>query len=87
MSAYKISTLLDILQLENDQIDRLCKELPEVLKSVKEIMAQVQCASGQLSPVVRMLCPLTWIDDGKSDIICELKYTGEDKPCADVIPK
>lgn len=70
---YKINTLIDILELEDDQIDRLCAELPRVLKYAKAMKDLIQAASGleaNVSEVCKIVSPLTWIDDGKQEINC-----------------
>lgn len=67
---YKISTLMDIIKLDVDQIDRLCAELPMVLKHAKQLSITIEALGENLgvpSPV-EVLSPLTWIDDGKQDL-------------------
>ena len=73
---YKISTLLDIIELDEDQIDRICEELPAMLKQVKnlkEAISLLGSALGDKDTAVQILSPLTWIDDGKKDVTAILK--------------
>ena len=79
---YKIATLIDMLDLDDDQIDRLCAELPSLLKHIKGLEAILKAALGSDDEVLKIINPLTWIDDGKKEInltaICsdgeELEY-------------
>lgn len=74
---YKINTLVDLLDLEDDQIDRLCSELPRVIKYAKAMRDIIQAASGQDRAVVeacKIVSPLTWIDDGKTEVTCTAKF-------------
>ena len=68
---YKITTLVDLLELDDDQIDRLCAELPSVIKHVRNLVDLIGLAgeameAGELS--VQALTPLRWIDDGKQNV-------------------
>jgi len=66
---YKISNLLDIVELDDDQIDRICAELPRVLKYAKALNSLIITnEQGEHSPAVKILSPLTWIDDGKTEL-------------------
>lgn len=67
---YKMTTILDIMALEEDQIDRLCAELPSMLKQVKALTVLLEVA-GDVAGVEKafeLITPLTWIDDGKADL-------------------
>ena len=68
---YEITTLVDLLQLDDDQIDRLCAELPSVIKHARGLV-ELMGIAGEImeagEPVVQMLTPLSWIDDGKQNI-------------------
>jgi len=77
---YKITTLVDLLELDDDQIDRLCAELPPMLKqckALKELVGAVGELIGAESTAVEALTPLTWIDDGKQNVTikvsCEIE--------------
>ena len=68
---YEITTMLDLLALEDDQIDRLCAELPSVIKHAKNLMGLLDAvgeAIGEDSQITQMLTPLRWIDDGEQNI-------------------
>lgn len=67
---YKISTLLDIIDLDDDQIDRICAELPSVLKYAKNLSVLIENIGEHLKvpTPTEVLSPLTWIDDGKEDL-------------------
>ena len=75
---YKIDSLVDIIALDDDQIDRLCAELPSVLKQVKAIKTLVDAIGDMegIDDAMKILTPLTWIDDGE----CNVTMTGT---CAD----
>lgn len=76
---YKIGTLLDIVGLEDDQIDRLCAELPAMLKQAKAVMQLLEAVAEAADiddTMCEMLSPLTWIDDGKTDL--SITITGRD---------
>lgn len=78
---YKINTLIDILELEDDQIDRLCAELPRVLKYAKAMKNLIQVSSGidvGIAEVCKIVSPLTWIDDGKQEITCTARFSEDD---------
>lgn len=78
---YKISTLLDIMQLEDDQIDRLCAELPGVIKYAKAFKALIDAAGEVASDddrATKILMPLTWIDDGKTEITVTAKCADDE---------
>lgn len=70
-SEYKISNLIDIMNLDEDQIDRLCAELPRAIKYAKNI-SQILTSAGNLlgaeQATAQILLPLTWIDDGETEI-------------------
>lgn len=63
---YKITTLKDIVSLDEDQIDRICAELPGVLKYCKAMISVGDALSKE--GAIKLVEPLTWIDDGKQDI-------------------
>ena len=67
--------------LEDDQIDRLCAELPSVIKQAKafiNLVNSVGVAVGEKDNIVDMLTPLTWIDDHKSDVTISLHDDSEE---------
>ena len=77
---YKIGSLVDLLELEDDQIDRLCAELPSVIKHAKSLMELIGAvgeAMGEESPIVQALTPMTWIDDGKKNVDIKVSCEGE----------
>ncbi len=79
---YKINTLIDILELEDGQIDRICAELPRVLKYAKAMKGLIQAASGleaNVAEVCKIVSPLTWIDDGKQEITCTAIFPDDQK--------
>lgn len=70
---YKITTLIDMLDLDDDQIDRICSELPGVLKHIKAFKELINSTAGDgiaMDSVFKVINPLTWIDDGNQDITC-----------------
>lgn len=78
---YKVSKIKDLLQLEDEQIDRLCAELPDLLKKVKLLIGGINNIGeslGQSSPVASLVDPLIWIDDGKQEITAILTTGGEE---------
>jgi len=79
---YEINSLADIAKLEDDQIDRLCAELPSVIKQVKAVTDLIN-AVGDVSgtnSAAEFLSPMIWIDDGKRDITVGIvsNKTGEE---------
>lgn len=77
---YKIGTLADILELEDDQIDRLCAELPSHLKQIKaltELLNVVGEING-VNSVAEAVSPMTWIDDGKSNMTAVVECEGSE---------
>lgn len=77
---YKISTLIDIMSLDDDQIDRLCAELPRAIKYAKtleQLFGAVGDALGAKEKVAQVLLPLTWTDDGKTEITVSAKNQNE----------
>lgn len=71
---YELTTIADIFELELDQIERLCAELPrmfEYMKAFTELTGVVADALGE-DAIQSMVSPLVWIDDGKSDIGIEM---------------
>jgi len=67
---YEISTLADIAKLEQDQIERLCAELPrhfEYARAMQDLMGVAADALGE-SFESSIVSPLIWIDDGKQDL-------------------
>ena len=77
---YKISTLLDIMELDDGQIERLCAELPEVLKYAKNLSILIENIGEHLKvpTPVDVLSPMTWIDDGKQDLTIGIS-NGDDR--------
>lgn len=73
---YKIHTLDDMLDLDDDQIDRLCAELPQVLKYNKNLrkLIAASCSAEMASAVNSSLGSLIWTDDGKRDVTCEIGF-------------
>lgn len=74
---YKIHSLIDILKLEYDQIDRLCAELPAFLKQVKATTDLISIAAED-DGALDVLSPMTWYDDGKKDITLSVTCEGEE---------
>lgn len=67
---YEINSLADIAKLEDDQIDRICAELPSVIKQVKAVVDLLN-VTGDIAgtdSAAQFLSPMIWIDDGKRDI-------------------
>lgn len=67
---YELNTLADLMDLEEDQIDRICAELPSMIKKVKgfrDLMISVGDALGA-EVACEAMAPVRWIDDGKKDI-------------------
>jgi hypothetical protein len=78
---YKISNLIDIMNLEEDQIDRLCAELPRAIKYAKSISEMLTTAGnilGAEQATAQILLPLTWIDDGETEITVTGKNGADD---------
>lgn len=78
---YKISTLTDIMNLDEDQIDRLCAELPRAIKyakSLEKLFFDVGDALGAKEKSAQVLLPLTWTDDGKTEITVSATNGNED---------
>lgn len=78
---YKVSKIKDLLQLEDDQIDRLCAELPDFLKKAKLLIGGINNIGeslGQPSLVAKLVDPLIWIDDGKQEITAIVTAEGEE---------
>ena len=68
---YELNSFVDLLQLEDEQIERLLAELPSTLKKCKAMLEVINLCGGSLgdeSPIVQLLSPLVWVDDGKRDI-------------------
>lgn len=76
---YELSTIADILALEQDQIERFCEELPRITAYIKSIQALVGLVaeSAEVDQLMPMVMPLTWIDDGKKDMTVEITANGE----------
>lgn len=82
MSEYKINTLLDIMALDDDQIDRLCSELPSSIKYAKSFVDLLQAASGKDAAealAAQIISPLTWFDDGRADITITVKTLDDEE--------
>ena len=78
---YDITMLADLLKLEDDQIDRLCAELPSIIKHVRalvDLIGAVNEGLGGESPAVEALTPLIWIDDGKQNIDINISSAGDE---------
>lgn len=78
---YKIGSLVDITKLEDDQIDRLCAELPAMLKHAKAFMGLLEAvaeATDIEDSICEMLSPLTWIDDGKQNLDIQIKDSNDE---------
>lgn len=63
---YELSTIADILALEQDQIDRFCQDLPLIAAYIKSKQEQVESVSGADAGhnlVMKLSMPLTWFDD------------------------
>lgn len=73
---YKIKYLTDMLELEDDQIDRICAELPTALKEAKKVITMLKIIGDQagIDNVTEMLMPMTWIDDGKTDLTMRVQH-------------
>ena len=73
---YKIHTLDDILDLDDDQIDRLCAELPQVLKYTKNLRELIAASgSAEMAAAVNSSVGcIIWTDDGKRDVACEIGF-------------
>ena len=68
---YEIWSLVDLLELEHDQVERLCAELPSAIAHIKGLQSLVGAVAheeGIEGPASKLLSPLTWIDDGKTDL-------------------
>lgn len=63
---YKITKISDLLNLTNNQINKICGELPELLRNVKLIIELSEDIDGVIK--TDLLEPLTWVDDGKEDL-------------------
>lgn len=78
---YELTTLVDIAKLEDDQIDRLCAELPAVLKQAKalgsllEVLSEVEGLGPSSTSILE---PMVWIDDGKTDVTMTLMCGDEE---------
>ena len=72
---YEISTIEDIFNLEQDQIERLCCELPRIMAYMKAVRATVLSLDDRGSSSLVM--PLKWIDDGEQNIDIEIQCNGE----------
>ena len=78
---YELHDFSDLLKLEDDQIDRLCAELPEMMKKAKQIVSLFESALIEVdesNPVIQAMKPLKWIDDGKQDISVTLACGGNE---------
>lgn len=64
---YEISTIADVLALEQDQIERFCEDLPRILAYIKSMQAAVGLVSKNVDvdQLVQAVTPLTWFDDDK----------------------
>jgi len=71
---YEINSLADIAKLEDDQIDRLCAELPSIIKQVKAVVDLLDAVGDGLGvkSAAKILSPMVWIDDGKTDLTLSL---------------
>lgn len=67
---YKIDSLVDIIALDEDQIDRICAELPTILKHAKALKAFFDAIGDMegIDEAMKIVTPLTWIDDGEQNI-------------------
>lgn len=84
--SYELNHFTDLLQLEDDQIERLCAELPAMIIKVKALTEIMETAveligAGQKDEFTSQgLNPLIWIDDGKQDFTATVKVgEGEDE--------
>ena len=64
---YEISTIADVLALEQDQIERFCEDLPHILAYIKSMQAAVGLVSKNVDvdQFAQAVTPLTWFDDDK----------------------
>jgi len=78
---YEITTIVDLLQLDDGQIDRLCAELPSVIKHARNLMDLIGVVADTIevdSPIIQMISPLRWIDDGEKNIDININSGEED---------
>jgi|GEM_PF-3810678 len=67
---YKIRTMADLMQLDDDQIDRFCEELPIMVRQMKAVVQLMNAcgeAIGADLDVAKVGETMVWIDDGKRD--------------------
>jgi hypothetical protein len=77
---YDISALTDLLELEPDQVERLCAELPAMIAHVKGLVTLLDAVGDAIGQdtAVQLLSPMRWIDDGKTDIDITLTCEGDE---------
>lgn len=67
---YELTTIADILELDQDQIERFCEELPRITEYMKAFVGLTDVVADALGvdSIQSMVSPLIWVDDGKKDI-------------------
>jgi hypothetical protein len=73
---FELNTFSDLLQLNDDQLDRLCAQLPSVIKQVKCLSAIMGVALD--GKEAEMLTPLRWKDDEGKGLKINITSGGED---------
>ena len=74
MNSYKFAHITDLVNIENNDIDAFCKELPELIQSLKSVKVVSDIAGADLSKVTPFI---EWAADDDHTVTVNVKFTGD----------
>jgi hypothetical protein len=71
---YKLNDFNDLMKLSNDQVERLCSELPRLVEYAKAVtgLVDVVAEAIEVDHKCELLSPITWIDDGQQNLSIQM---------------